>query len=1189
MNNVFLIKAIWVLIACWCLLWSSVAGQGVCLAPSGLTATNIGYTHASLSWDTTPEANSFEIRFKPTAGSVWTEVAINNTTAIVYLTPCTQWEAQVRSICDTGAGSYSTSVFFSTLGCSDVYCFAYGNNTNFEWINQVNFNQINHASGVNYGYGSFTNLSTELVRGNTYTITLQPGFSGEAFGEYWRVWIDYNGNNDFSDTGELVYDASAVSNGVVLGSITIPAGALLGSTRMRVAMKWLNEGDAAPQPCGTFLFGEVEDYTVVIVAPNCSGLGAAVSVAAAACGQNNGSISVSASGGQAPYSILWNTGQTGFNLSGLAAGTYSFTITDANNCTNTQTATLSNVGAPTIVVLSVLPDACNQTNGAITITVFGGVAPYTYSWSHNPGLNSAVATGLSAGNYLVLVTDASNCVTQLPITVSSLSGPSVAVSNTLNPTCALNNGSISVQASGGIFPYSYTWSHNTSVTTNSATNLPAGAYSCTVTDANGCIAVQTVTLTSQSNVSLTVQNVQPEGCNLTNGSITVQPSANATPPLTYAWSHNLLLNAATATNLTAGTYTVTLTDTQGCTAQISASVGQSNASPSINIVNVVPATCAQANGSISVISVAGTGPFSYAWSHSAALAAPSASGLAAGSYTVTVYAPNGCFDTHTAVIPNTNAPNLAITATTNDLCNNAAGAATVVATGGAAPYSYTWSNGQNGASAANLTAGNYTVSATDALGCIAQTTVVITNVLSLASVNFTIQDGVCGQNNGAVLAVPVGAALPVTYLWSNGSNTNNLTNLSAGTYTLTATDANGCTVISNATVAVSAAITLSATATQTACNNNTGTAQAIVTTGTAPFTYQWSNGATVNNLSGLPAGNYAVTVTDANNCTATAAAVVNTAPSPTLTIIAQNNPTCGINNGTLWITASGGSVPYNYSAPLNVFGSALNLGPGMYSPTVTDANGCTATISATLTQTPALSLNSETSPAGCNIDNGTIQLTNISGTPPFTYLWLADGTSATTSEPEFSYTGLTAGNYSISVTDAANCSQTLNLSVPQSEPPVINLQEYYLTSIGSPPVDLDVTTPGATYLWSTGDTTATISVWSGDYSVTVTVNGCSATAQTLVIPVSVPDVEQNPMTVQVYPNPAQTQTQVLITTQTPVNLQLTNLQGKLLLADAPAFMPDMTYSIHLEPYPPGIYLLAVWNNKQKQIVKVVKY
>lgn len=240
-----------------------VAGP-VCAVPSGLAASAITASGANLGWSAASGAVSYNLRYRISGTTSWT--AVNNLSTASYslngLASCTAIEWQVQSSCDGAATSaFSASSNFSTTGCAATYCNSAGSSTVDEWINRVVLNSINNTSGNNSGYANFTSIATTLNAGSSYTFSGTPGFTGTAYTEYWRVWIDFNDDADFDDAGELVY-TSAGTSAAVNGTIAIPSGASLGAKRMRVSMKY----NAVPSPCEVFQYGEVEDYTVNIQA-----------------------------------------------------------------------------------------------------------------------------------------------------------------------------------------------------------------------------------------------------------------------------------------------------------------------------------------------------------------------------------------------------------------------------------------------------------------------------------------------------------------------------------------------------------------------------------------------------------------------------------------------------------------------------------------------------------------------------------------------------------------------------------------------------------------------------------------------------------------------------------------------------------------------------------------------------------
>lgn len=231
--------------------------------PSGLTPSGVGSSSAILSWGSVAGA-SYDLRYRVQGVTNWTTVAVSgSSTTISGLTPQTAYEAQVRSKCADGTTSaYSTSVTFTTPEVQLVYCSSGGTNVSDEYISRVQLNTIDNPSGSGNGYSDFTNISTDLTVGETYTITVTPTWTGTVYAEGYAVWIDYNNDGDFTNAGEQVFTQTPTTNSPVSGTFTIPAGAVEGPARMRVSMKY----NGLPTSCETFTWGEVEDYTVNIVA-----------------------------------------------------------------------------------------------------------------------------------------------------------------------------------------------------------------------------------------------------------------------------------------------------------------------------------------------------------------------------------------------------------------------------------------------------------------------------------------------------------------------------------------------------------------------------------------------------------------------------------------------------------------------------------------------------------------------------------------------------------------------------------------------------------------------------------------------------------------------------------------------------------------------------------------------------------
>jgi hypothetical protein len=592
-------------------------------------------------------------------------------------------------------------------------------------------------------------------------------------------------------------------------------------------------------------------------------------VNAACFGASTGSISLTTGGtGTGPYTFLWSNGRTTQNNTGIPAGSYIVTVTDANGCSVSRNTTITQPASALNSSSSVTNATCSVA-GSINLTVSGGNnGSYIYLWS-----NSAVTqdlNGLGAGSYTVTITDAGGCtITNGPNTITSIGTPSASIVNTSNILCnGGSNGSVDINVVGGTGPYTYLWSN--SRTTEDLSGLVAGTYSVTVSDAISCItSIGTINITQPTLITAVgiSSNVSCNGA--ANGAINITVNGGTSG---YSFSWGAGVSSEDIAGLSAGTYTVTITDANNCIASQSFTITQPTVlSASASSTGV---SCAGNDGTANTNINGGTAPYTVNWSNGATGIA--LSGLAAGTYSTTVTDFNGCISSVSVTVSNLcTSCSISATATSVNVSCFAAcnGSATVTPTSGTSPYSYNWSDaGSTAAVRNNLCSGNYTVTITDNSGCTNVQTITIGQPATLsasASSSYT----ACTAASGNASVTISGGTTPYSYLWNNGATSQNLINLSSGTYLVTATDASGCTISTSASV-VEPGLLGATSIVGNPTTANDGTIDISLTGGTAPYSYNWSNGATTQDLLSLGAGTYTVTVTDSNGCITTETATL---------------------------------------------------------------------------------------------------------------------------------------------------------------------------------------------------------------------------------------------------------------------------------------------------------------------------
>ena len=763
----------------------------------------------------------------------------------------------------------------------------------------------------------------------------------------------------------------------------------------------------------------------------------------------------------------------------LFPGTYTVNVTDIFGYSSQQSATVGQIQNPISTSVNYSNVNCyNGNDGRIAVHVNNAATPFYYYLNGVLNTNpvDSVFDNLSAGFYIVSVIDDNNCLHRDTVVISAPSNPLQAIVSSKVNTCHSDSTAFAVALGIGGTPfangtYLYNWydsnvgSTNPTISTNdTAFNLYTGTYFVRITDANGCDTNASVQIISPQLPLSSSNQIGPIVCKGDSSGYIVGDAGGGFPPYTYTWSTSLggiiqqtfgLNNKDTLKNISTGVYLLDIVDQRGCqSSQISITVNEPLHPLVIDTVMLVDAI--------------------------------------------------DCFGDST-------------------------GRAVVYHSGGdpsgiAPAYQYLWDNGETDSLAQYLYSGYRSVTVTDGRGCQVVDSVFVpesSEIISILTIDSTVN---CyGSNNGIVSVTTSGGHPNYIYSWSNGQplgsgNVDTAFNLSYGSYALTTEDSWGCSVVDSVFMTEPDLLTMEAIELEwISCKDSAdGLAFAVAQGGTMPYTFSWGGnqiGDTVNTLS---PGVHLVTVTDAKGCTASDTVEIHEPPYLVVSISNVVPVYCnGVNTGSLTATASGGTPGYTYlwddnPALPQITATASYLESGIYTVTATDSRGCIATATEDISQVvPTMELDTSFTNVSCHGNNdGSALVIASGGHAPYTYTWV--GTNSSFVSYTSSISGLSAGTYSVTVTDTNNCTRNSSVDIYEPLPIIYNVStsadelclgacngEIHIDSItgGTPPYVgmLTSNTTGAiTYLTMSGDSIIN-GVCAGDYTVMVTDSGlCSS-------------------------------------------------------------------------------------------------
>jgi gliding motility-associated-like protein len=1006
------------------------------LAAPIIDCSDISANNITFVWDPILNAQGYEINVD---GAGWQPITAQNY-IVTGLVPSTNVTIEVRGTapnldCPPLIGSETCTtcnapmVQFSAVGVS---CFGASNGTVAFTTDNINPPYTFKVGTQSNTTGSFTGLAA----GN-YSVSVSDALGCEMVKPFTIATPD-----------ALTASANIVSPITCFGLSNAKATVANTGGTAPFTYKWSDAAGQTTQIANNLGAGL---YTVTVTDANGCSKTSTLSIAApqallagvlnvngATCfEQANGSATASAAGGTLPYTYTWSNGSTNIIANNLVAGTYGLTITDANLCTKTSSAIITQPTAITATTTSESTSCNGGQDGKATVLPTGGTPTYSFAWNNGISQTTANVIGLTSQNYIVTITDTKGCTLTKTITVDEPS----AIIVTANVTDALcfgsSTGTANAQATGGTGAFAYKWNSTPVQNNASAQNLPLGNYIVTATDANGCFNTTSISISEPAAITINAVVLDAKCNGNSDGKITIT-SNGGTSPYSYAWN-----SGETIQNLNskpAGDYEVTLTDANGCTEILAKTIAEPDQIEAV--LSTLSVKCyGESSGQISIVPTGGVGSFNSTWKgpNNYNGSGNNIQNLYAGLYTSTITDANNCKLIQDIVVVQPNAPlesTMPIIADT--ICFGAQdGVANASAIGGTAPYTYLWNGGENSAFISGRQVGIYNVTITDANACVTIDSSVITQNDQIFAW-LEAEPPLCHNGSDGTMKVKnifygANAADPAafTYKWNtnppqNTQQANSL--LHDSFYVVTVSDQNGCTSTQTAQVGNPEAVysQIDTIAAVRCYGEDNGMAIVSGGGGSAPYTYLWEQNVPIqlDSLGAkLKAGNYRVTITDAKGCFTNQTVVITQPAIFDVNFQKEDNKCFGDANGKVRAVAIGGSLPYSYNWSNGATNNYLeNLPAGNIFLQLNDKNGCQVSKSTEILQ-PNTPLIGRSTPKGAvcyNAQDGELVITGEGGTPPYKYS--LDGVNWNGSTRQI---GLGAGIYAPFIKDNNGCVQQL--------------------------------------------------------------------------------------------------------------------------------------------------------------------